>query len=848
MKLAQFGFFPIDCRLDEISDTLLSSKSLVLAAETGAGKTTRVPPYLLNKISGKILVLEPRRLAASLTARRVAESIGEPLGQTVGYHIRQQKCFSRQTRLLFITEGMLLNYMLQDPDLLDIEVVILDEFHERNLFTDLSLSLLRLLQERRANLKVLVMSATLDTNEISKFLHGAPVIAVSGRTFPLDIRYRDYPQLPVLSEKIKCCLDELLCDSENQGDILVFSIGAKEIEQLRSALADWAKIQNLELLALYSSQSEIEQSKIFEDSGVLRRVIFSTNVAETSLTLPNITAVIDLGEAKISGIARWSGMSTLETMRISKASANQRAGRAGRVAAGIVYRLYSRADYALRADYSAPEIERADLSHILLVMLTLGHDLSYFPWLTPPTDTSLNQALELLRLLKAMDRETLTALGKQMALISLQPRLSALIFHAKNMGIASHGIFAAAILSEEDFVRNPHADQTDHCDLLYRLQFFKNSDWAKNNQSQCSAESRKIQRVKQISMLLHQQLGLDDNLKQDPSGEKKLWRAIFSAYPDRLAKRQSSKDKSSRTVYHFYSGRGGGIARNSILFSNPPEYLLALDSVESLRGDAATGIQVRLACGLSAQQILEDPAGILRRQSREEVDSAKKKIRYYHDLFYGSIKISSQQISAGEGGSSNSMSELLKKNWPFPFEDLTFWNDYHRRIALLTYHGIPHDLPNFATDLFDLFLESICADKRNLEEVGRTSLRDYIWAQLSELERYRFSLYMPDTYLLSNGIKLRLCWDEVEIALEAPLQQFYGVDQHPSLFDGRISLLLRFLSPARRIIQTTKNLPNFWKGSYLSVAKEMRAEYPKHFWPETPETAPVAFLKHQVSK
>lgn len=851
MKLSQFGQFPIDEYLEEITRMLFENNRLVLAAETGAGKTTRVPPYLLSKSKGKILVLEPRRLAASLTAARVAESLGEQLGKSVGYHIRHQRKFSSETQLLFITEGMLLRYLQNDPDLNDVEVILLDEFHERNLYTDISLAIISTLQKtRRPDLKLVVMSATLDVDRISSYLDQAPVMAIKGRAFPLEVHYREYPEFPLDKDKICACLQDILLRDGRGGNILLFTTGAREINRLKGELEDFAKIHRLELLMLYSSLSSDEQAKVFINSEK-RKLILATNVAETSLTLPHVTAVIDLGEAKIAGVAPWSGMPTLEIQRVSKASCEQRAGRAGRVAPGVVYRLYSRADYSLRQEFSSPEVDCVDLSHILLELLSLGHNPFSFNWYSPPPKESLERALELLVRLHAIAPQedksySLTSFGEEMATLAIHPRLSALVLHAKALDFPSHGIYAAGLLSEGEILNQVDADERDQCDLQLRLKLLKGRRMRKELNH--LFDSSALHRLEDFARQLHGQLGVRDALLDEKNGEVELWKALLRAFPDRLAKKQQRMGSGGVAQYHFCQGKGGSLMRSSALFFHPPELILALDSMERLKGNAAKGIQVRFASALTMDQVLTDPGSFITQSTREEVDEQKRKIRYYQDTLYGKITLVCKQLAEGECSSQEKLAQKLMRCWPFPFTDEEYWKEYHHKLTLLNKFRVENTLPYFSGDLFQLLLESLCEGKSDLSALKGTSLKDVLWEQLGELERYQIKNLMVDWYTLINGVKLRILWENDELVLEAPLQQFYGVDTHPSLFDGKVILLLRFLSPAKRVVQTTRDLPKFWKGSYSQVQKEMRADYPKHYWPDAPSTAPPVFLKHQLIK
>lgn len=859
MIFSDFGSLPIDTFLETIADQLIQNGRLVLAAETGAGKTTRVPPYLLSRLSGKILVLEPRRLAATLTASHCAEVMGEEIGQTVGYHIRHQYRATKNTRLVFITEAMLLRYLQSDPMLSHFQAVVIDEFHERNLYTDLALSLIQTLRlNQRPDLKLLVMSATMDSQAVSHYLDDAKILQIPGRTFPLKVEYCE-PRNSDSTSKIVEIVEVLQHSKEYPGNILLFSIGAGEIIRLQNELIQKLNQDIWEIVPLFSDMSKASQQRAF--SAGKRKIILATNVAETSITLPNITTVIDLGEAKIAAITSWSGMSTLETMRVSKASCEQRAGRAGRTAEGLVYRLYSRADFMLRSDFTAPDIERLDLSQTCLDLLSLGFDPQTFPWFTLPKKENLELGLHLLKMLEIMnqDESRLTTFGENVSKLPIHPRFGAMVMKSKEMGIISHGIYAAAILSENEILKEPASSQIDErdikknrensCDLLFRIKLIKEYLTDRRSTIRFLFHEDRLKRVLDLTDLLHRQLQVKDQLMEEVQGESDLWQAILFAFIDRVAKKQEQMKKQFHAQYHFCMGKGGSIAPSSVLYQSTPLFVIALDSTERLKGNAAKGIQVRMASSICLEQLQKLGGKLIRREMSEELDQAKGKLRFFQTTYYGKITISSKQLGSSEVNQSRDLDQVIKDSWPYPFTDLTAWESYHAKISLLDRFHINHHLPRFDGELFDLFLQSITEGVSDLKVLGKESLKDLLWQQLGELERYQLNNFTPDMISLDNGTKLSIVYDvELGPIVEAPLQQFYGLEIHPTIAEGKIPITLRFLSPAKRLLQTSSDLPNFWMGSYHAIAKELRAKYPKHHWPENPAQAEKVFLKYQLSK
>ena len=435
LKLA----LPVDAILPEILGSIREQPDLVIVATPGAGKTTRVPPALLGEVTGEVVVLEPRRIAARLAARRVAWELGEALGETVGYQVRFEEAVGPRTRLRFVTEGVLTRRLLSDPNLKGVDAVVLDEFHERHLESDLALALLKRLQQSRPDLLIVVMSATLDAEPVARYLNGCPIIRSEGKLFDLSIKHQPYSPEP-LEKQVRRAVEQLL-SAQASGDILAFLPGATEIRRTMRECDAVARQHGLLALPLHGGLPPTEQDRALSPSPQ-RKLILATNVAESSITVEGVTTVIDSGLARFASYSPWSGLPTLHVGRVSKASANQRAGRAARTAPGRVLRLYTEEDYSRREDHDVPEILRSDLSQLCLALraMQIAH-VSDIAWLTAPMDAAVQRAESLLDRLGAKGD-----IAKRLSRYPLPPRLSRILVEALDRGVGESGCIAVALL------------------------------------------------------------------------------------------------------------------------------------------------------------------------------------------------------------------------------------------------------------------------------------------------------------------------------------------------------------------------------------------------------------------
>lgn len=834
--------FPIDAHLPEIAQAIDRNPCVLIKAETGAGKTTRLPPYLLGNTSGKILVLEPRRLAAKLTAERCAQILDEYLGESVGHHIRFEKTASESTRLLFITEGLFLPYLRQDPDLKEYSVVILDEFHERSIHTDVTMALIRRLQtSTRPDLKLVVMSATLETEKLESYLETPTVFNISGRTFPIDIEYRDMEPATAVEEMLK----QPLCPL----NILVFLSGMGEIKRLEQQLKGRLP-EEIEIVILHSSLSKSQQNKAFQ--GDKRKVILSTNIAETSLTIPNVTGVVDLGKERRASFAPWSGMPLLQLEKISKASATQRAGRAGRVQNGLVYRLYSEADHFQRIGFTPPEIRRVELSHYVLDLLELNIHPDTLDWFEPPEEKNLERALDLLTNLGALKNDNVTELGSFLARLPLHPRLGAMLYKCPD-SILPDVLLAACVISEGMALANSaefSQDDEEVCDLCVQLDLIKaryHNDKNLSDYNHAYLDQKKATRALDLYQALATRLQAPKEVSKKKTSHPELVLRLLAGFPDRIAAKRLAKAKGRQVLsYNFCLGRGGRLAFKSALSGNSPEYIIVLDALEDPKANAATGTTIQAASKITSELLLNSGSPFLAVEKESVFNEKKGTLSISSHTKYGKLTLNSETlppvIPKGE-----SLVSLMLENWPWPFEDDAELKEYHQRVRLLEKAGCEHNCPLFEEEMFELFLESCVEEETDYKQVLSKGLKVLIRDQLSPQDEYVLDNETPKTIKLCNGKEFSVHYDEDMPYISARIQDLYSVNEHPYIVDGKIPLIVKLLSPANRIAQVAQDLPGFWKSSWESVRKELKARYPKHYWPENPESSDPIRFKNRLT-
>jgi ATP-dependent helicase HrpB len=785
---------PIEPILAAILDHLRTASNLVIEAPPGAGKTTRVPPALLDLLAGEVVVLEPRRLAARLAARFVAGERGERLGETVGYQVRFEDVAGPRTRLRFLTEGVLTRRLLSDPTLRSVGCVVLDEFHERHLEGDLALALLRRLQRTaRPDLKLVVMSATLDAGPIARYLGGARVLRSEGRQYALEIQYTPHSPAP-LEEQVAAALERLPAD----GHTLVFLPGAAEIRRAQSACAKCARRRGALLLPLHGDQSAEEQDRAVLPSEQ-PKVILSTNVAESSITIEGITAVIDSGLARVAGHSPWSGLPTLQVARISQASANQRAGRAGRTGPGRAVRLYPLEDFVRRPAHDTPEIARADLAPAALLVEALGAgELDSVEWLDAPPAAHVQHAAELLRQLGAHGDA-----GKEMARYPLHPRLSRLILEARRRGVAEDGCTIAALLSAGERLAG-QPDLATRSDLLVLL----DSEW----------EPRSAQVVRQV----HRMVNPPRQKKRD---EDALLIAILAAFPDRVASRRQGAELQLAA-----GGPAQLDARSSVTAAG---FLVAVEAED--RRDQKAPL-VRLASAIEPEWLLDLFPEKVRETSRIEWNRSAERVEAVSALHFGEIAIEERSATPEPEAAARLLAAKALEAGVGRFTDRDELDAYLARVNFAAQHAA---VPMLGEQQIEQALRGAAAGLKSFAEL-EAALRDggllrALEQQLPPAASRDLERVAPARIRLPGGRQVTVHYEASQPPwIASRLQDFFGMRETPSVARGAVPLVVRLLAPNQRPVQMTSDLAGFWQRLYPQVRRELSRRYPKHKWPEDP--------------
>ena len=812
---------PISTVLAKLKKTLAYS-SAVLTAPPGSGKTTVVPLALLNQpwLKGKkILILEPRRLATRAAAMRMAALLGEPVGQRVGYQIRFDRCSCAQTRIEVITEGILTRRLQQDADLEDVGLVIFDEFHERSLHADLALALCLDLCQIREDLRLLVMSATLDADPIAHLLGQVPIITGTGQMYPVATTYLERPARGRIAEVAAAGVLQMLAQ---QGDILVFLPGSGEIRQTMHQLQQDPRLDHCLVLPLLGELSAQEQDRaIFPDPNGRRRIILATAIAETSLTIEGITVVVDSGWSRLPAFDPATGLGRLNTVRVSKATADQRAGRAGRLGPGHCLRLWTKEEHHSLAAFHPPEIITADLAPLALELAQWGEsDPEKLLWLDPPRRGHYAQACELLCSLEAIDHQgRITACGKRMAALPLHPRLGRMLLDARAKGLEALACDLAALLSERD----PLQGKTGSCDITERVQLLV--AWR-------SRGDRVARGLGGDPTLLRR---IDKAARQwQPSAKVCQWTGedignlLIAAFPERIARKRSGQ----RDRYQLSGGQGVRLQPTDPLSGE--EYLVAAQ-MDSGRGEG----RVFLAAPIQLATIRHHHAHLFTHERRVYWDSDARKVVATAQTRLGALVVEEKPLTDIDRESITQA--LLEGIQQAGLESLP-WSRQARQLQarlmnLRTWQPDTH-WPDVCDQslLADLtWLAPFIHGMNRLDQVQGLDLYAILLSLLDWPARQAMDRLAPETLLVPSGSTIRIEYRRDEPPLLAVrLQEMFGLHITPTICNGRIQLVLHLLSPARRPIQVTTDLESFWKNGYPEVKKELKGRYPKHAWPDDP--------------
>jgi ATP-dependent helicase HrpB len=806
---------PIDDALPALTAALLASNAAVLVAPPGAGKTTRVPLVLADQpwaASRKILVLEPRRLAARAAAERMAATLGEKVGDTVGLRVRFGSKVSRRTRIEIVTEGIFTRLILDDPSLDGVAAVLLDEFHERSLDADLALALARDSQQGlRDDLKLLAMSATLDGARVARLLGGAPVLESAGRAFEVETRYLGRDQRAPIEQQMADAVARAL--RADPGSVLAFLPGAAEIRRTENLLKERLSDPTVDVVTLYGAlDAQMQDRAIAPAPPNRRKVVLATAIAETSLTIQGVRIVIDSGLARVPRYEPDVGLTRLETVRVSRAAADQRRGRAGRTEPGICYRLWDEPQTASLEPYARPEILAADLSGMLIDLAQWGaSDPGKLSFLDPPPAGALAEAQALLIELGAINGEgRITEEGRRLRALPLPPRLARMVVDAAAEGAGALAANIAAILSERGL-------GGDDVDLGHRLDQFR------RDRSRRGEDARQMAK-RWAEVVAPRAPGM--------MGDEMSPGAILSlAYPDRIA-----KSRGTGGTFLLANGRGAKVDPASALSRQP---FLA---VAELTGTAAQG-RVLLAAPITLNEIEQRFAD--RIETREDIafDAASASLRGQRSERLGALALIERRMQMTPSADNarklaDGILRLGLNRLPWT-KALRQWRD---RSMFLRRHlgGDWPDLSDAAlADCAEEWLVPLLSDKTALSSVSADELSTALHALVPWDMKRRIDAEAPTHFSAPSGSSVPIDYEAEEgPKLSIRVQELFGLDRHPSIAGGKVPLVVELLSPAQRPVQVTRDLPGFWRGSYAGIKTELKGRYPRHPWPDNPLAAP----------
>jgi ATP-dependent helicase HrpB len=834
---------PIDDILPDLLESVRTHQSIILHAPPGAGKTTRVPLALLDILppeAGRIIMLEPRRIAAVSAARWMANTLGEEAGRTVGYSIRFDSCTSAATRIEVVTEGILTRRIQSDPGLTGVALVIFDEFHERSIHADLGLALCREVQQQlRADLKIMIMSATLDLQPLSRLLDNAPVISSEGRCFPVEFKYLDDKGHSRVAERMAAATIRAL--NETEGDILAFLPGSGEIRACAARLAESGVLQrNIVVCQLYGDLPIAEQQKTIQ-AGAHRKIVLATSIAETSLTIEGVRTVIDCGVSRRLQYDPGNGLNRLVTVRESRASAEQRAGRAGRTAPGVCYRLYTPHTLYAMVPHTPPEILVTDLSQLLLELAAWGvTDLLQLGWLDAPPAAAQESARRLLAELDLFDDAgRITALGREVVRMPLHPRLGRLLLRSRELRCPGLGCRLAALLSERDLFRSAAGSsppQISSSDIADRLEAFINRRMSGCNDRRMDLSA--VKNVERVTRQLERFLGVPEAKEDYDRDDERISRLLLAAYPDRLARRRGNDGGA----YLLAGGRGARISERSAVRTADYIVALALDA-----GNQAEAI-VHLAAEIPESVIREERSRHIRSETEVNWDDREGRVIARRLERLGSIQLSTgtvipsadQAVPAVIGAIRASELALLPMNEAV--------RQLQGRLLLLRSEFPERDWPDVSDallyDTLEEWLAPHLAGISSAKRIAQLDIADILRQSLDYRQQRELDQLAPTHLAVPSGSRIRIDYSGEIPVLAVKLQELFGLAVGPSVCGGRVPVLLHLLSPAGRAIQVTSDLKGFWDGSYQQVKKELKGRYPKHPWPDDPwSAAPTRRLK-----
>ncbi len=803
--------FPVDSIIPDLKAALSSRPCVILVAEPGAGKTTRVPLALLDEawLSGKkILMLEPRRLAARAAASRMAQTLGEDVGVTVGYTVRLERKISKATRIEVVTEGILTRRLQADPELSDTGLIIFDEFHERSLDGDLGLALsLDVQRALRDDLKILVMSATLDTEKLSAHLNDAPLINAKGRMFPVTTQYLDKTsRQTIVADAVRAIAKAL---REVRGSLLVFLPGEGEIRRVEQALVAEGVPDNADLRPLYGAMALAEQDAAIRPALAGRRkIVLATTIAETSLTIDGVEAVIDTGFKRSPRFDPASGMTALETVRVSQASAEQRKGRAGRVGPGVCYRLWPEAELRALSAHDEPEIRIADLSSLVLELANWGvTTIDGLPWLEQPPAAAFSQAQDLLKSLGALEiSNSITAHGRAMAKLPLHPRLAHMVIAGKNLGAGVLAAELAALISERDGL-----PRDSSVDVETRLMHVRGSA---------------RERMKQVARQIRDSAGVKDDTAEISHGV-----LLALAYPDRIAQKRGSLGR-----FRMASGAGAIVAAHDLLAK---EDYIAIGLLDGSQVDA----KVHLAAALSKTEIETHFKELIVETTGVFWDAKANAVSASRALKLGALVLEERPLATLDP--EDVAAAMAEGVFVMGLSSLP-WSDgakmFRARINFLARAMPDFGWPNLTDEHLQTsirnWLQPYLAGKSRKSHLAELDMLAILRGMIDHAMISKIEKLAPSRMEVPGGGHYAIDYDvDGDPVLRVRLQEMFGMQSAPQIAEGRARLKIELLSPGGKPVAVTQSMETFWVNGYPDVRKDMRGRYPKHSWPEDPLTA-----------
>jgi len=829
---------------NEIVASLRKTRRLVIQAPTGSGKSTQVPQILLRHGllgNGRVVILQPRRLAARLLASRVAQELGVELGREVGYQVRFENAAGAATRIKFETEGILLRQLLQDPALTGIQALIFDEFHERHLYGDITLARALDIQEQsRPDLLILVMSATLDSSALEKYLGSCVVLGSEGRTFPVDVEYLPR-RLGANAPPVWELAAEAFTKHSGQGDTLVFMPGGYEINRTVEAIRQTRESKGYLLLPLHGELSSRDQ-----DAAVARydqpKVVVATNVAETSITIDGVRVVIDSGLARIPRYDPNRGINTLLVEKISRSSAAQRAGRAGRTAPGKCVRLWSQPEQDERPAQELPEVKRLDLSEVVLTLKASGvQDLRNFRWMEAPTELALNHAEELLTDLGAMSKGSITGLGRRMLAFPVHPRYARMLLAAQNYGCVYYACLVAALTQGRDLlVRKPDREAAAARDEFFDEQassdflvLMRAWEYASKNQFRIDVMRRfGIHGVtaRQVGPLLDQFLRIakdeDLDVRVRELDETALRKCILIGFSDRVARRIDDSTLRCELVH----GRRGTLARETVVKESPLFVTAEVQELGGRQGEVNTILSLNTA--IEMDWLKEIFPGDVAPDLRVVFDTVTRRVVADEVLRFRDLVVASKRIEPAPADAAARLlaDEIVEGRLQLPNWDHSV-EQWILRLNLLAKWCPDIELPPIGDDERKHIIEQLCFGAVSFKDLKDRDVKLMVKSWLSPAQRDLVDKYAPERVTLPNGRTPKVIYEsDGPPFISLRIQELFGVNETPRIGMGRVGLSVHILAPSMRPVQVTQDLANFWREHYPSIKSELKRKYPKHEW------------------